>query len=272
MLVVAGGMLTVSGVHAQEHDMAGMAMPVKAAAVVSGTLAAGAESESTKAFKAADAKMHKAMMMTYTGDADVDFLRGMIPHHQGAIDMANIVLKYGTDSEVRMLAGDIVKAQEKEIRMMQDWLAKHGPKDASASDARAEVVPVKPATATVVTETVTSKAVTKAVTKAESIPQPSVDKTVKNVAVPVAEINAAAVTAVNVEAVSVSSVVSGAVPATPSISGTTAMMMDGMPMSMTPDMPAPDVAISNQAPQMDLLDQPLSTKIGDPTGENNAAQ
>lgn len=82
------------------------------------------KSESAAAFEAVNAKMHKDMTMTMTGDADVDFMQGMIPHHQGAIDMANALLKYGKDPETRKLAEDIIKAQETEIAFMKDWLAK----------------------------------------------------------------------------------------------------------------------------------------------------
>lgn len=66
--------------------------------------------------------MHEKMMIKPTGDADKDFILGMIPHHQGAIDMAKIVLEKGKDPEVRKLAEDIIEAQETEITFMQDWL------------------------------------------------------------------------------------------------------------------------------------------------------
>jgi uncharacterized protein (DUF305 family) len=70
-------------------------------------------------------KMHNDMMVKPSGNVDVDFVKGMIPHHQGAIDMANIVLKQGNDPIIRKLATGIVTAQESEIKMMKEWLAKH---------------------------------------------------------------------------------------------------------------------------------------------------
>ncbi len=72
------------------------------------------------------AKMHDSMMgVVPSGDPDVDFVRGMIPHHQGAIDMAKTVLIHGKDPAVRALAEGIVKAQESEIKMMNRWLENH---------------------------------------------------------------------------------------------------------------------------------------------------
>lgn len=82
-------------------------------------------SPSSKAFEAVNQKMHAAMSKPYTGDADVDFVNGMIAHHQGAIDMAKVQLQYGKDPEMRKLAEDIVNAQEQEIAAMNAWLAKH---------------------------------------------------------------------------------------------------------------------------------------------------
>jgi len=77
---------------------------------------------STKAYMAANDKMHRDMTVQYTGDADIDFLMGMIPHHQGAVEMAKIVLQYGKDPKVKALAQQIIADQEKEIELMQDLL------------------------------------------------------------------------------------------------------------------------------------------------------
>jgi uncharacterized protein (DUF305 family) len=88
--------------------------------------AAAAETEATRALRAANAAMHKDMDIVYSGDADVDFARAMIPHHQGAVEMAKIQLKFGRDPELRKLAEDIVAAQEKEIMLMQTFLNRQG--------------------------------------------------------------------------------------------------------------------------------------------------
>jgi uncharacterized protein (DUF305 family) len=81
---------------------------------------------STKEFKTVDMSMMKNMHVPYTGDADVDFRTHMIPHHQGAIDMAKVALKYAMDPETKSAAQKIIDDQEKEIADMRDWLEKHG--------------------------------------------------------------------------------------------------------------------------------------------------
>ena len=80
----------------------------------------------SRAFRAANEKMHRDMDIPLTGNADVDFARGMIPHHQGAIDMARIALEHGADPEIRKLAEEIIAAQESEIAFLKSWLAKRG--------------------------------------------------------------------------------------------------------------------------------------------------
>ena len=84
------------------------------------------DAPSTKAYMEANAAMHHGMAIEFTGDADVDFARGMIPHHQGAIDMAKVVLEHGKDPELRKLAEEIIAAQESEITFLREWLEKSG--------------------------------------------------------------------------------------------------------------------------------------------------
>ncbi|MDE4454535.1 CopM family metallochaperone [Psychrobacter sp. DAB_AL62B] len=57
-------------------------------------------------------------------DPDMAFARGMLAHHIGAVDMAKVQLKYGTDEEMRQLAQDIIDAQQPEIEVMQDWISR----------------------------------------------------------------------------------------------------------------------------------------------------
>lgn len=88
----------------------------------SGHAVTGTEIASSLAFAEANAKMHGDMAIEFTGNADVDFIRGMIPHHQGAVEMARIVLEHGKDPEVRKLAETIIAAQEAELVWMKGWL------------------------------------------------------------------------------------------------------------------------------------------------------
>ena len=84
----------------------------------------GAPSPARAAMEAANEKMHAAMMLPPGTDADVLFAQAMIPHHEGAIDMARVQLQYGKDPELRKLAEEIIAAQEGEIAVLKDWLAR----------------------------------------------------------------------------------------------------------------------------------------------------
>ena len=113
-----GGQMPMMGMMRQMEEMmmGGMSMQPK-----------GDRSPSSQAYNGSMAKMHEDMAITYTGNPDVDFVKAMIPHLQGAIDMAKTALAFGKDPEVAKVAEGIIKAQEAEIAWMQEWLKKHAP-------------------------------------------------------------------------------------------------------------------------------------------------
>lgn len=81
--------------------------------------------DATKGYVDVMNTMSMGMLQEFTGDADRDFILGMIAHHQGAVDAARVVLAHGTDPAVRAYAEAIIAAQAQEIAFMKDWLAKH---------------------------------------------------------------------------------------------------------------------------------------------------
>lgn len=114
ILVVVALFMVPTSLSAQSPQTTGMHMNIKPAAT-----------PADKAFAASMQTMMKNMNVKPTGNPDKDFDLMMMPHHQGAIDMAKVELQYGTDPELRQLATDIVAAQEKEIAQMKDWLTKN---------------------------------------------------------------------------------------------------------------------------------------------------
>ena len=132
LLFSAGAVVVAAGLMAVQKKVvvpSGEAMQASAGGGHQGhampSSASANDSPSTTAYRAVNDQMHAGMGAQFTGNADVDFMRGMIPHHQGAIDMAKVGLEHGTDPETKALAEAIIAAQEREIAEMQAWLEKN---------------------------------------------------------------------------------------------------------------------------------------------------
>jgi uncharacterized protein (DUF305 family) len=122
LLVSVASIAMMGGVTAQQTSPM-PPMEMKGMMDMKGMMPNAADPASTAGYKAAMMKMMMPMPK-FTGDADVDFMTQMKPHHQAAIDMARIELANGKDAETKALATAIITAQEKEIAMIDAWLKK----------------------------------------------------------------------------------------------------------------------------------------------------
>jgi hypothetical protein len=93
------------------------------AGLLGGRVAGAATDSFVSLMSAAMDRMDRGMTVQPSGDPDRDFAAMMIPHHQGAIDMAAIELRYGRDPVLRRLAQGIVVEQQQEIVVMRQALA-----------------------------------------------------------------------------------------------------------------------------------------------------
>lgn len=108
-------------VAAMADDMAGMDMkPAAPKATANGAAADAAYA------KAMQKMMQQGDAAKPIGDPDHDFVVLMTPHHEAAVEMAKAYLKYGKDPVLTKLATNIIRSQDAEIRLMQEWLKKRG--------------------------------------------------------------------------------------------------------------------------------------------------
>jgi uncharacterized protein (DUF305 family) len=120
-LVLAAGLITLPSLalaQGTHGGHSGHSMPAQTAQTP--------EAPSTQSYRQANETMHRNMDIAFSGDSDVDFVRSMIPHHQGAIDMAKVALQHTKDEQIRKWATDVIREQEREIAEMQAWLKKKG--------------------------------------------------------------------------------------------------------------------------------------------------
>ena len=129
LTVIAAAVVVAGGLAVAQTTMDGMddsGMDMGAMGGMDHTTLKFAEDPATLAYAKAMNDMMAAMMIPYTGDPDVDFMQGMIPRHQAAVDMTKVARQYGKNPEVRALAEAVIVEQEAEISQVTAWLAARG--------------------------------------------------------------------------------------------------------------------------------------------------
>jgi len=126
MLIAMFVVLAATTMHAQQREVQTSTTTVSLPTAPTGAFAASTERSFEQLMDDAMRVMHRGMHNApRTGDPDRDFVTLMIPHHQGAIDMAKALLLYGKDPQMRRLAQEIITDQQSEIQLMQLWLKQH---------------------------------------------------------------------------------------------------------------------------------------------------
>ena len=123
MLIAMCVVLVATTMHAQQHEMQTPTTTVSRPTAPVAAFTASTDSFFDQLLDDAMRVMHRGMHNApRTGDPDSDFVNMMIPHHQGAIDMAKAQLLSGKDPQIRRLAQEIITDQQAEIALMHLWL------------------------------------------------------------------------------------------------------------------------------------------------------
>lgn len=120
--------LAATALPAQKHAAQSATATVGQPTAATAELAASTDKTFAQLIDEAMRVMHRGMHdAPRTNDPDCEFVTMMVPHHQGAIDMAKALLLYGKDEQLKRLAQEIIADQQNEVQLMQLWLAKHAP-------------------------------------------------------------------------------------------------------------------------------------------------
>lgn len=121
--VVVAGLVLAIDVVAESRDAVGAGHHHAVAVPWCDGLADATASQFYAEITQVNENMHRGMEIRPSGDIDRDFAQMMVPHHQGAIDMALVLLKHGRDEKLKRLAQSIIVEQGQEIAYMRSLLA-----------------------------------------------------------------------------------------------------------------------------------------------------